>query len=137
MDAPLSRASAPTATCFTFGYRFKPWPGPPIATSDEILAYLGDVIEENDLGSPHPLQPRVVVGELVEPTIAWTITAIRTDTGEELTFTASFLWMCQGYYSHAKGYTPEWPGMDTLRGAESCIRRSGRKTSTSRTSASS
>jgi monoamine oxidase len=32
---------------YTFGYRFKPWIGPPIATADKILAYMGEVIEEN------------------------------------------------------------------------------------------
>src|SRR5262245_56181443 len=31
----------------TFGYRFKPWTGAPIATAAEILAYMGEVIEEN------------------------------------------------------------------------------------------
>ena len=34
---------------YTFGYRFKPWVGPPIATAEEILKYMGDVIDENDL----------------------------------------------------------------------------------------
>src|SRR5438067_5993173 len=33
----------------TFGYRFKPWRGPPIATAAQILGYMGEVIEENDL----------------------------------------------------------------------------------------
>src|SRR3569833_4125092 len=33
----------------TFGYSFKPWVGPPIATAAEILANMGEVIEENDL----------------------------------------------------------------------------------------
>src|ERR687894_1771661 len=33
----------------TFGYRFKPWVGPPIAHSEEIRNYMGEVIEENDL----------------------------------------------------------------------------------------
>ena len=27
----------------TFGYRFKPWTGPPIASAEEILAYMGEV----------------------------------------------------------------------------------------------
>src|SRR5262249_17429614 len=36
--------------------------------------------------------------------------------GEELLFTASFLWMCQGYYRHAQGYMPRWPGMASFRG---------------------
>ena len=39
-----------------------------------------------------------------------------TDTGERLHFTASFLWMCQGYYRHAQGYMPKWPGMETFKG---------------------
>jgi cation diffusion facilitator CzcD-associated flavoprotein CzcO len=30
--------------------------------------------------------------------------------------TAGFLWMCQGYYRHEEGYTPEWPGMQDYRG---------------------
>ena len=34
---------------FTFGYRFKPWPARPSRRRDEILAYMGEVIEENDL----------------------------------------------------------------------------------------
>src|SRR3712207_7750556 len=34
---------------YTFGYRFKPWTGPPIASAEEILRYMGEVIEENDL----------------------------------------------------------------------------------------
>ena len=33
----------------TFGYRFKPWRGAPIATAEEILRYMGEVIAENDL----------------------------------------------------------------------------------------
>ncbi len=31
---------------YTFGYRFKPWTGKPIATAAEILAYMGEVIED-------------------------------------------------------------------------------------------
>ena len=34
---------------YTFGYRFKPWTGPPIATAAEILKYMGEVIDENGL----------------------------------------------------------------------------------------
>src|SRR5438034_1180213 len=34
---------------YTFGYRFKPWIGPPIATAAEIRRYLGEAIEENGL----------------------------------------------------------------------------------------
>src|SRR5712672_301080 len=33
----------------TFGYSFKPWTGPPIATAAEMRTYMGEVIDENDL----------------------------------------------------------------------------------------
>ena len=38
---------------YTFGYRFKPWTGPPIATADEILTYMGEVIDDNEIGRAH------------------------------------------------------------------------------------
>ena len=37
---------------YTFGYRFKPWVGPPIATADEIRKYMGEVIDDNGI-TPH------------------------------------------------------------------------------------
>src|SRR2546430_3141827 len=33
----------------TFGYRFKAWTSAPIATTAEILRYLGEIIDENGL----------------------------------------------------------------------------------------
>ena len=36
---------------YTFGYRFKPWVGPPIATAEEILSYMNEVIDENDIAT--------------------------------------------------------------------------------------
>jgi cation diffusion facilitator CzcD-associated flavoprotein CzcO len=34
---------------FTFGYRFKPWTGAPIASGAQILKYLREVIDENGI----------------------------------------------------------------------------------------
>jgi len=101
---------------FTFGYRFKPWIGPPIATADEILAYMGEVIEENDLARHIRYNHRIASAAWSSAERRWTLEASRTDTGEVFRFTASFLWMCQGYYRHSEGYTPEWPGMDSFSG---------------------
>ena len=50
----------------TFGYRFKPWTSAPIASAAEILKYMGDVIEENDLAPSHPLSAHHHLGEMVE-----------------------------------------------------------------------
>ena len=100
----------------TFGYRFKPWTGPPIASAEEILKYMGDVIEENDLDRHIRYNHRITSAQWSSVDNLWTITATRTDTGEQRFFTANFLWMCQGYYRHSEGYTPEWPGIEAYQG---------------------
>ena len=101
---------------YTFGYRFKPWTSAPIATAAEILAYLGEVIDENDLGRHIRYQHQICAAQWSTRDSRWTLDGTRTDTGAAVRFTANFLWMCQGYYRHAQGYTPQWPGMDIFKG---------------------
>jgi cation diffusion facilitator CzcD-associated flavoprotein CzcO len=100
----------------TFGYRFKPWTGPPIATSAEILAYMGEVIDDNDLARHIRYNHRINSATWSSKTNLWTVEAIDKNSGEALAFTANFLWMCQGYYRHSEGYTPEWKGMADYKG---------------------
>jgi len=100
----------------TFGYRFKPWTSAPIATADEIRAYMAEVIAENGLEQHIRYRHKISSASWSSATNLWTIEAVRTDTGEGLTFTANFLWMCQGYYRHSEGYTPQWKGMDSFKG---------------------
>ena len=101
---------------YTFGYRFKPWSGAPIATAEKILKYMGEVIEENGLARHLRYRHRIARAIWSSEDKRWTIEAERTDTGERARFTAKFLWMCQGYYRHSEGYTPQWPGMDAFGG---------------------
>jgi cation diffusion facilitator CzcD-associated flavoprotein CzcO len=100
----------------TFGYRFKPWTSAPIATAEEILAYMGEVIEENDLARHIRYRHTISRASWSSADNLWTIEAVRTDTGQALRFTTNFLWMCQGYYRHAEGYTPQWDGMVDFKG---------------------
>jgi len=101
---------------YTFGYRFKPWTGTPIASGEEILRYLGEVIAENDLARHIRYGHAILSADWDSETSLWTVLAERTDSGEAVHFTASFLWMCQGYYRHDRGYTPDWPGMEAFQG---------------------
>ena len=105
---------------FTFGYRFKPWVGAPIASGAEILAYLGEVITENALA------PQIRYGHAIT-SAAWSSAAQRwrveaqvavpgQDAPRTVAFSVKFLWMCQGYYRHGQGYTPDWPGMADFKG---------------------
>lgn len=101
---------------YTFGYRFKPWRGPPIASAQEIRDYMGEVIEENDLARHIRYKHNIVGASFSRVTNLWTVEVEQTDTLRKLSFRCNFLWMCQGYYRHAEGYTPDWPGMKDYKG---------------------
>jgi monooxygenase len=101
---------------FTYGYRHKPWRGPSIAAGGAILDYLDEVIAEDGLADRIRYHHRVTALEWSSDEARWTAQVERTDTGERLALTASFLWMCQGYYNHHEPYTPEWPGTERFAG---------------------
>ena len=101
---------------YTFGYRFKPWTGAPIATAAQIMKYMGEVIDEHDLTKHIRYQHKITGASWSSADNLWTVDVLRTDTNEKVQYTTNFLWMGQGYYKHSQGYTPEWPGMDTYTG---------------------
>ncbi|HVT76718.1 MAG TPA: NAD(P)/FAD-dependent oxidoreductase [Acidimicrobiales bacterium] len=100
---------------FTFGYRFKPWRKAPIASADEILHYMGETIEEHNLAPHIRYNTRVVDAAWSTDDRVWTVTMQPTE-GEAYTVTANFVYMCQGYYRHRQGYTPEWPDFSAYKG---------------------
>ena len=101
---------------FTFGYKFKPWMGPPIATADEILAYMDEVIHENRIDEHIRYRHVITSAAWSSKEKRWTLEAKHKDTGEKFRFTCNFLWMCQGYYRHSEGYTPEFKGIERFKG---------------------
>ncbi len=101
---------------YTFGYRFKPWVGAPIASGAEILKYMGEVIDENEIGVHIHYGHRITACHWSSKANRWTVEAVRASDGAAVTFTAGFLWMCQGYYDHEKPYIPDWPGLSAYKG---------------------
>ena len=101
---------------YTFGFRFKPWNDVPIAPRDDILEYLQEVITDNGLDDHIRYHHRIEAAAWSSDDKAWTLRVERGDNGESLVFTCDFLWMCQGYYQHAKGHTPDFPGMARFKG---------------------
>lgn len=105
---------------FTFGYRFKPWTGKPIAQGADILQYLAEVIADNGLAQHIRYRHAIVSADWSSDQQRWLIEARRPgaaeDSSETVRFSARFLWMCQGYYRHDQGYTPDWPGLDRFKG---------------------
>ena len=100
----------------TFGYVFKPWRGKPIAKADEILAYMGEVIDEHDLARHIRYHHTIHAAEWSSARRCWTVAGTDTSRGEPFTITARFLYMCQGYYRHSVGHQPTWPGMERFGG---------------------
>lgn len=101
---------------YTFGYRFKPWIGPPIASADEILKYMGEVIAENGIDKHIRYGHRITRTEWIEADNRWMVEATRSSDGAAVKFSCNFLWMCQGYYDHEKPYIPDWPGLSGYKG---------------------
>jgi cation diffusion facilitator CzcD-associated flavoprotein CzcO len=101
---------------YTFGYRFKPWTGAPIANAGQILKYLGEVIADNKLAQHIRYDHKILSADWDGERQRWTLQVLQSRTGETKIFTCNFLWMCQGYYRHGQGYTPEWPGMADFKG---------------------
>lgn len=101
---------------YTFGYRFKPWVGPPIATAEEIRKYLRDVLAENDLDKAIRFGTLITRCSWSTAEKLWTVETRKADGSTGPTYRANFLWMCQGYYDHKNPYLPEWPGMGDYKG---------------------
>ena len=99
----------------TFGYEFKPWTNDnAIADAHEILNYLHEVIDENDLARRIYLHHKVVRANFDTATAQWTVTLERDDQQWEVT--CDFLFGATGYYDYASGYTPRFEGQDDFEG---------------------
>ena len=101
---------------YTYGYRFKPWRGPAIASGPAILDYLGEVIAEDGLAAHIRCRHRVTAASWSAAARRWTVDVTRGDTGERLRYTAAFLLLCPGYYNHDKPHRPRWEGLERYQG---------------------
>lgn len=101
---------------YTFGYSFKPWTGDPIASAERIRDYMGEVICDNGIDEHIRYRRRVTEASWSSDENRWTLRVANADTGADETYACEFLWMCQGYYKHDQGYTPQWPGIESFTG---------------------
>ncbi len=101
---------------YTFGFSWKPWTGVPFASAGEILDYLNEAIEEQDIGRHIRFRQQVLSADWDSENKHWTLRIADGETGEEHALTCNFLWMCQGYYRHSKGFMPDFPGQARFEG---------------------
>ena len=101
---------------YTFGYKFKPWTGAPIADAQNILKYMGDVIEDDALAQHIRYQHRIMGAHWSSEEKTWRLDIKRVDTDENIQISCDFFIWTGGYYDHHKGYTPDWPGLEDFSG---------------------
>jgi cation diffusion facilitator CzcD-associated flavoprotein CzcO len=99
---------------YTFGFKWKPWLGVPIATADEIMSYLSEAVDEQDLRRHIRFNQIVTDATWSSKAKRWTVTL--NQNGHVKTIICKFLWMCAGYYRHSQGYVPDYPGVADFAG---------------------
>ncbi len=101
----------------TLCYSFKPWVGEKtISDGQSILDYVRETAAEHHIDQHIRFDHLVTRAEWSTETSRWTVTAAHTGTGETLTYTCNFLFMCSGYYSYKGGYEPEFAGRERFSG---------------------
>ncbi len=102
---------------FTLGYNFRPWTdAKAIADGEAIREYVRDTARLYNVDSKIRFHHRVISAEWSSDEARWTVRAQRTDTGETVELTCSFLFCCSGYYRYDEGYTPAFPGIAAYTG---------------------
>jgi cation diffusion facilitator CzcD-associated flavoprotein CzcO len=101
----------------TLGYRFRPWTeAKSIADGPSILRYIRDTAREEGVEPKVRFGHRVLAAEWSSERARWTVEAERTESGEPVTLSCGFLFLCSGYYSYEEPHTPSFPGLERFGG---------------------
>ena len=102
---------------FTLGYAFRPWEDSKvIADGPAIRRYIEETAQEYGVRDRIRFHHQVVSAEWSNADARWTVTARRTDTGETVRLTCSWLSVCSGYYRYDEGFRPTFPGEERFTG---------------------
>ncbi|WP_312179782.1 alpha/beta fold hydrolase [Arthrobacter sp.] len=102
---------------YTFGYAFKPWTEPKaISDGASIKRYVEETADEYGITENIRFHHKVRSAGWSTSEGRWTVTAERTDTGETVVITASWIMGATGYYNYDQGYAPSFEGQDRFGG---------------------
>ncbi len=100
---------------YTLGYNFKPWPGAKaIADGPSIREYVRETARENGIDKHIRFKHRVTGVSWSSKDARWMVSA--EHDGKAVEYSCSFVMMCSGYYNYYKGYTPDFPGLESYKG---------------------
>jgi monooxygenase len=100
---------------YTLSFPFRPWTNPKaIADGDDIRTYIEEAAEEFGIEQNIRFGHRVLSASWSSEAARWTVTS---QVGERTVVqTASFVYLCSGYYSYDEAYQPDLPGLDSFQG---------------------
>lgn len=102
---------------YTLGYSFRPWTNPKaIADGPSILSYVKDTARDYGIDKHIRYSHKVISADWSTPDAVWHIKAERGSLKEPVNFTASFVFMCGGYYNYDEAFTPDFEGRDDFTG---------------------
>jgi monooxygenase len=100
----------------TFGYAFRPWgDSKAIADGPSILRYLAETAKAYGVDRHIRFGCKVARASWGSPEARWALD-VDGPGDAKLRFSCNFLFLCTGYYEHAEGYMPGWPGMERFAG---------------------
>ncbi|MGB8803171.1 MAG: NAD(P)/FAD-dependent oxidoreductase [Candidatus Acidiferrales bacterium] len=100
----------------TLGFPFRPWQADEaIAGGPAIWNYIRDTAAHYGIDRHIRLGHRMIRASWSSVDARWTVEA-QTKGGQIVRLACRFLYMCSGYYSYEKGYSPEFPGTNRFQG---------------------
>lgn len=100
---------------FTLGFAFKPWLGrDSIADAPDIVAYVREAAREFGIDGHIRFKHRVVRADWSSQEARWIVDV--EHEGRAKRFKCKFLHFASGYYDYAKGYLPEFKGVERFKG---------------------
>ena len=101
----------------TLGFSFRPWKeAKAIADGPSIKKYLRETARDYGIDRHIRYQHRVKRASWNSEAARWTVEVERGRDKEPITYSASFVFMCSGYYNYEQGFTPVFEGRDSFRG---------------------
>jgi monooxygenase len=100
----------------TLGFPFRPWQADEaIAGGPAIWNYIRETAAHYGIDRHIRLGHRMIRASWSSADACWTVEA-QTKDGRTVRLFCKFLYMCSGYYSYEKGYSPEFPGVNRFKG---------------------
>jgi cation diffusion facilitator CzcD-associated flavoprotein CzcO len=102
---------------YTLGFSFFPWKEKEaIADGPSILKYLDETSKKFNIDKKIKFNHYVKDASWCSEKSVWTLKVEDKNLLDTVTISCNFIFMCSGYYSYEKGYTPDFEGINEFNG---------------------